>query len=141
MMRRLFVVALAALLLAIPSSSQEKKREPDPLMVAKLKESQSLLAALALGDFDKIQKSAESLHKLSEEAQFKKARQTPEYELYANSFQRSAKLISDKAKAKNLDGATLAYMDLTLTCVRCHQYTRENRIGYVPPAKGDGLGR
>src|SRR5688500_6936881 len=122
-MRQMFVVVLAGLLLAIPSSSQEKKREPDPLMVAKLQQSQDLLSALALGDFEKIQKNAESLHKLSEEAQFKQARKTREYELHANAFQRSAETIAQKAKAKNLDGATLAYLDLTLTCVRCHQYT------------------
>jgi hypothetical protein len=141
-MRRLALVVLAGMVLAIPSSSQEKKRDPDPLMVAKLQESQALLAGLALGDFDKIKKSADALNKLSTEAQFKKARQTPEYELHANAFQRSAEMIASKAKAKNLDGATLAYLDLTLTCVRCHQYTREVRIGQLPqPALGDGLGR
>lgn len=140
-MRRLLVVAVAGLLLAIPSSSQEKKRDPDPLMVAKLKESQSLLSGLALGDFAKIQKSAEALRKLSEEAQFKRALQTPEYDVHANAFQRSTDLIIQKAKAKNLDGATLAYMDLTLTCVRCHQYTREARIGAAPQSGSDGIGR
>lgn len=141
-MRRMSLVVLLGLVLAIPSSSQDKKRDPDPLMVAKLHESQALLAALALGDFDKIKKTADALYKLSSEAQFKKARQTPEYELHANAFQRSAETIANKAKAKNLDGATLAYLDLTLTCVRCHQYTREVRIGqHSKPLLSDGLGR
>jgi len=131
-------------LLAVPSSSEEKKkkREPDPLMVLKLKESQSLLEGLALNDFDKIQKSAEELLRISKEAQFRKALSTARYEYHANNFQRSAEIAIEKAKAKNIDGATLAYLEMTQTCVRCHQHTREERIGRMtPPAgRGDGIG-
>lgn len=48
-MSRFIYVALLLPLLAIPSSSQDKKkRESDPLMVAKLKEAQTLLEGLAL---------------------------------------------------------------------------------------------
>lgn len=140
-MRRMLMVCLVGVVSVVPTASQEKKRDPDPLMVAKLQQSQALLAALALGDFEKMQKNAEALHKLSEEAQFKQARKTREYELHANAFQRSAETLIQKAKAKNIDGATLAYLDLTQTCVRCHQYTRENRIGLAPRHLDGGLGR
>ena len=141
-MRRLVYVALILPLLAVPSSSQEKKkREPDPLMVAKLKEAQSLLEGLALNDPAKVQKSAEELLRISQQAQFRKALNTAKYDLYANGFQRSAETVIEKAKAKNIDGATLAYVEMTMTCVRCHQYTREEGIGLTPPPGGDGIGR
>jgi hypothetical protein len=141
-MRHLVYAALLLPLLAVPSSSQEKKkREPDPLMVAKLKEAQTLLEGLALNDSAKVQKSAEELLRISKEAQFRKALKTAKYELHANSFQRSAEAVIEKAKAKNIDGATLAYLDMTMTCVRCHQHTREEGIGFAPRIQGDGIGQ
>jgi hypothetical protein len=131
--------------LAVPSSSQDKKkkREPDPLMAQKLKESQALLEGLALNDMAKVQASAEELLRISKAAQFRKARNSGKYEFHANSFQRSAETVIEKAKAKNLDGATLAYLDMTMTCVRCHQHTREEGIGRIAPrvGPGDGIGR
>jgi hypothetical protein len=143
-MRTLIYAVVLLPFLAVPSASEEKKkkREPDPLMVLKLKESQSLLEGLALNDFDKIQKSAEELLRISKEAQFRKALSTARYEYHANSFQRSAEIAIEKAKAKNIDGVTLAYLEMTQTCVRCHQHTREERIGRLtPPAgHGDGIG-
>lgn len=141
-MRHLAYAFLGLTLLALPSSSQEKKKhEPDPLMVLKLKESQSLLEGLATNDSAKVQKSAEELLKISKQAQFRKAINTPAYEYHANSFQRAAETAIEKSKAKNIDGATLAYMDMTLTCVKCHQYTREQRIGLAPRSRDDGIGR
>lgn len=142
-MRRLFCAALLLPLSVVPSSSQEKKkREADPLMAAKLKESQTLLEGLTLNDFAKVQKGAEELLRISKEAQFRKALNTPRYDVHANNFQRAAETVIEKAKAKNIDGATLAYLDMTITCVRCHQHTREEGIGRVgPPVGGDGIGR
>jgi hypothetical protein len=141
-MRRLVYVAVLLPLLAVPSSSQDKKkRERDPLMAQKLKESQAMLEGLAMNDPVKVQKSAEELLRISKEAQFRKALNTPQYEYHANNFQRAAETAIEKAKAKNIDGATLAYLDMTMTCVRCHQHTREQGIGLAYPPGGDGIGR
>jgi hypothetical protein len=141
-MRHFLSTALVLVLLAVPSSSQEKKkREPDPLMVQKLKESQTLLEGLALNDMAKVQASAEELLRISKAAQFRRALSTAKYEYHANSFQRTAETIIEKAKAKNIDGATLAYLDLTMTCVRCHQHTRDEGIGLAPPPEARGIGR
>jgi hypothetical protein len=143
-MRRVLYASLVMVLVAVPSSSQErKKREPDPLMTAKLKESQTLLEGLTSNDLGKVQKSAEEVLKISKAAQLRNALKTPAYDVYANSFQRTAETIVEKAKAKNLDGAALAYVDLTMNCIRCHQYTREQGIGRLWPPKdtGDAIGR
>jgi hypothetical protein len=110
-------------------------------MAAKLKHSQALLEGLTLNDLAKVQKSAEELLSISKTAQMRKAVNTPAYEVHANTFQRSAETVIEKAKAKNIDGATLGYMDMTITCVRCHQYTREQGIGLARPARDDGIGR
>ncbi|WP_020476438.1 hypothetical protein [Zavarzinella formosa] len=143
-MRRFLCSVLLLPLLAVPSASQDKKkREPDPLMAAKLKESQTLLEGLTLNDFAKVRKGAEELLRISKQAQFRKALNTPGYELYANNFQRAAETVIEKAGAKNIDGATLACVDMTITCVRCHQHTREEGLGKLAPTlgAGDGTGR
>jgi hypothetical protein len=140
-MRRLLIALFAVALLVVPSSSQEKKkREPNPLMVQKLKESQALLEGLTLNDPAKVQAAAEELLRISKAAQFRKAMNTAKYEYYANTFQKAAETAIEKAKAKNIDGATLAYVDMTMTCVRCHQHTREEGIGLAPSVRGDGIG-
>jgi hypothetical protein len=46
-------------------------------------------------------------------------------------FQDLAGEAAEKAKQKNLDGATLASVRMTIHCVKCHEYTRENRITYL----------
>ena len=57
---------------------------------------------------------------------------TPRYELHSNEFRRAAEVILQKAQAKNIDGVAYGYMDLTMTCVRCHQYVREVRDARLP---------
>lgn len=39
-------------------------------------------------------------------------------------FQRTVDTLAEHAKDKNLDGATLAYIDMSMSCMKCHKYTR-----------------
>jgi cytochrome c556 len=68
---------------------------------------------------------------ISQKAEFA-AQKTREYELQTNDFRRALQTMIAKAKDKNLDGATLGYVDMTLACVRCHQHYRETKIGALP---------
>jgi len=146
-MSRYVLAILILSVLVAPSTSEDKKAEPkkkrevDPLMAAKLKESQTLLEGLATNKLETVQKSAEELLRISKAAQFRKAITTAQYEYHANAFQRAAETVIEKAKAKNLDGATLGYLDMTMTCVKCHQYTREQGIGFRLLPRDDGIGR
>jgi gamma-glutamylcysteine synthetase len=94
------------------------------LMIDKLQTSQKLLEAIAKGDFKQISQRADRLSEIANQAEWM-AFKTQKYELHSNEFRRAAETISRKAQDKNLDGVTLAYMDLTMSCVRCHQYTRD----------------
>jgi hypothetical protein len=121
-----FILSLAAGL----SHGQEKKKDESPtaaLMKKKLAASQKLLEGLAVNDFALIKQNADTLHDVSREASFK-ALKTPRYELYADEFQQTAEKLAKAAKEKNLDAAALAYVDLTLNCVKCHQHVREVRM-------------
>jgi hypothetical protein len=132
----LLMFALTGGLTTLSGHAQEPRQEPkkpndpsqelDKLMKRKLENSQKVLEGLALNNFDEISKHAQELISLSKQAEWKVLK-TPDYELSSNEFRRSAAELVKNAKDKNLDGATLAYVDLTLTCVRCHKYVRETR--------------
>jgi cytochrome c556 len=106
-------------------------------MQAKLKAAQKLLEGLAVSDFQAIAASGEELTKISKAAEFLNALKTDDYRLQMAVFQRSAEAVSKRAKEQNLDGATLAYVDMTMTCVKCHQTTRD-RPDARRPREGTG---
>ena len=108
------------------------------LMIEKLQNSQKLLEGIALGKFDKIEKHANELVRISKTAEWL-ANKKPRYEHYSSEFQQAAEEIAKKARAKNMDGVTLAYFDLTKSCVRCHQHMREVRDARLPGTRADAL--
>jgi cytochrome c556 len=108
---------------------QEKKDPPSlpneaQVMQVKLKRAQAVLEALTKEDFKTLQESADSLSRISKATEFLRAYKTEEYEFQARVFQRSADALAAKAKEKNIDGATLAYIDMTQSCVACHNHFR-----------------
>jgi hypothetical protein len=104
----------------------QKDKEAD-LMRRKLASSQKVLEGVATGNFKQIEQNAEELLIISKEAGWKIFK-TPTYEMYSNDFRRSAETLIKNAKDKNLDAAALTYVDLTLTCVKCHKHVREVRM-------------
>jgi hypothetical protein len=129
---------MAALLLTVgfPSFSgygEEQKTADEPpkkvrdLMRKKLENSQKVLEGIAVNDFKMIAKHADDLIDLSKQVEWRVLK-TPQYEIHSNQFRRSAEALIKDAKDKNMDAAALTYMELTLTCVRCHKYVREERM-------------
>jgi hypothetical protein len=132
-MRKLFAISCCfGLVLGAPwTGSAQKPSNLSKLMVEKLNSSKMLLEGIALADFNKISRSADTLIQLSKTAEWF-VYKTPRYELHSNEFRRAAEGILQKAKDKSLDGVTLAYFDLTMGCVRCHQHVREVRDARAP---------
>lgn len=132
MLKKIASFALVVCLgLALPQAEGSQKGRLGQLMADKLRNSQILLQGIALSDFPKIISSAEELVKLSQTAEWL-ANRTPRYEVHSNAFQRAAETVIQKAKAKNIDGVVLAYQDLMMSCVRCHEYLREVRDARAP---------
>jgi len=121
----LAALALVLLLPALKSHGQDDKILHD-LMQRKLQQAQKLLEGIAINDLDKVARSAEELIEISKAAEWRVVK-TPRYELHSNEFRRIAENVVTAAKEKNLDGAALGYVELTLTCVKCHKYVREVR--------------
>jgi hypothetical protein len=129
-MKRIAWAVLAVSLLLCPWAESGRTAAPEKvatLMKKKLERAQKVLAGLALSDFKLIEKNADELIEISRQAEWR-AFKTPQYEVYSNDFRRVANEMMENAKKKNLDGAALNYVDLTLTCVKCHKYVREVRM-------------
>jgi hypothetical protein len=129
MKRVLLVVAMVCSLAVawqVRSSGQQPPKVAD-LMRKKLAHSQKVLEGIALNNFDEIGRSAEELILISKAVEWKVIN-SPQYEVHSNGFRRAAETLIEKAKDKNLDGAALAYVDLTLSCVKCHKYVRDTRM-------------
>jgi len=133
-MRKIIFVLLLAILavtLVPMGASQPPNRNLARLMKEKLKSSQAIMEGLALADFAKIRRSADELIQLSKTEEWM-VYKTPRYQVQSDEFRRAVEAIYQKANNKNIDGVALAYVDMTLSCVRCHQYVRELREARAP---------
>jgi hypothetical protein len=123
------VAAVAAWCAAGPfaGAAQQPGQQPDQVAVfmrAKLGHSQNVLEGLALEDFDLIGRGAHDLS-LASQASSWQVLQTEDYARQSAEFRRSCDSLRSAAKAKNLDGAALAWMEVTMKCVQCHKYVRD----------------
>jgi len=116
----------------------KKKKEVTELMKKKLLNSQKVLEGIALGDFKLISKHAEELLAVSKDAEWRVLK-TPEYEIFSNEFRRNAETLIKTANDKNLDGGALAYVEMTLNCVKCHKYVRERRMTWLDSKQRDSF--
>jgi hypothetical protein len=103
--------------------AEEKRRT---FMRQKLEYSKAVLEGLTLEDFEAITRGARALKQLSQASEWEVPTipNVPDYMAFTNDFQRLCDELSAKAKARNIDGATLVYLRLTMNCVNCHKYVR-----------------
>jgi len=128
------LAGLGLVLVQVGSVLSLEEQEPNLrfIMQRKLDQSHSILEALITEDFETLEDSAGVLRKLTEEAGWFVI-VTPEYAERSSSFRRAVIEIEQSAKEKNLDRAALGYVDMTLQCVRCHQFLRATaRAGLSP---------
>lgn len=121
----LLIVVMVSCLLAGANRQQsvDQIESVKKFMRPKLGHAQKLLEGLTLENFELIQSEAQALSLLSREAEWN-VLQTEDYLLYSSEFRRAADAIRDAANKKNLDGAALAYVEMTMKCVNCHKYVR-----------------
>ena len=125
------LAAIVALSLATLGQSEPPNNVRD-FMRAKLANSQKVLEGLATEDFDMIAKNAQAMSLLSQATNWQ-VLQTQEYLQQSQDFRRTADALTEAARKKNLDGAALAYVELTMKCVNCHKYVRGVRMADLEP--------
>lgn len=107
-------------------AQQPVKLSRAELMKQKLQASEKILEGLALEDYEAILRQSQRISLLTLEESWN-VLQTVDYRRESEEFRRAVDALSAAAKQKNLDGAALAYMQVTLNCVRCHKYLRSSR--------------
>lgn len=138
------LIACAGLVLLLPLlATPSEAQKPDKVslfMRAKLQQSQKVIEGLAVEDFDMIAKSAQEMSLLSRAEEWQ-VLATPEYAQHSMEFRRSADALTEAAKKKNLDGAALQYVDVTLKCVSCHKYVRRVRAAQLDVPRDTAIGQ
>ena len=93
------------------------------LMRMKLDKARGMLEGLSLENPDLVAKNAREMRLLSLESGWN-AIQTKEYAEQSRDFRRACDSIIEAAEDQNISRATLGYLSLTVRCVECHNYMR-----------------
>lgn len=110
--------------------ADQKASEVAVFMHAKLDHCQKLLEGLTRENYDLIRVHAQELSLLSQAAQWQVI-QTPQYLERSVEFRRAADALKEAGRNRNLDGAALAYVDMTMKCIECHKYVRRTRMAQL----------
>lgn len=128
------VLVLAVMLgiaVSVGVGQNRKSRATKEFMREKLELAQRILEGLANEDYDLLIAKGTRLSAMSQEASWQ-VFENPEYAEHSLTFRKNVESIVRAAKNKNLDGATLAYVRMTMNCVDCHKYVRGKLVAGLP---------
>lgn len=110
-------------------SGQQPAQEPGTVkastfMRLKMEPAKGALEGIALADFDMISKHAATIRNLMLDEGWMVV-QSDDYRRQSNEFRTIVEQLQQAAQDKNVDRATLAYVQMTIRCVQCHQSLRK----------------
>jgi hypothetical protein len=107
-------------------TQQPEKTTVELLMRDKLTHSQAILNGVVTEDYDKIAKYAEMMGLISRATSWHVI-DNDDYRSHSKRFQQISSRLLDSAKKKNRGEVTLQYLQLTISCIECHQYIGTKR--------------
>ena len=128
-MRRMtapFAIALVCCTALAVRGDDSQEKTQSYWMKKKLEYSQNILSSLATEDFASISKNAALMKALDGLEKYVHPR-GKEYRMQLQTFQFANDELLRNAEEKNVDGAALAYVQLTMSCVNCHKVLRRDR--------------
>jgi hypothetical protein len=96
-------------------------------MREKLDSAQKVLEGVLVEDFELVKKGARRMSIMSQAAEWH-VFATPTYGEDSTEFRTKCRQLLKAADNQRTDAAALSYLQLTLSCVRCHQHVRQNRV-------------
>ncbi len=99
-------------------------------MYVKLVQTNQILAGLVTEDFRLIRHGADELTKMSKLEKWRVSNDVM-YRQETQDFQSQVARLQKAAADKNLDRATLAYLEVTMSCISCHKWVRAKLIADV----------
>ena len=117
-------VCLASLsaMLYTPLAAEADEEHLHAMMVRKLGHTEQVLGGMARGDFEAIGRAAKELEQIGREQWLRS--EHPGYLAQLKFYRFACEELGRLAGDKNLDGVTVAYVQLTLSCVNCHKELR-----------------
>ena len=122
----LATVCTAAIAWGMQEQEPQEIDERQAFMLRKLDDARQIVEGLAIEDFRKISVAADDLIRISHESGWNTLTSETYLQL-SSEFRSSASRLRKMADEENLDGATLAYFEVTMNCVRCHKFLREQK--------------
>jgi cytochrome c556 len=104
-----------------------KKKLRQVFMRGKLKSNQKIVEGLSTNNFKLIAEGADDVTTLLKGEHWFVI-DTKQYRVHSDEFKTAAVRLKAAAEKKNIEGATLRYFELTMSCVDCHQYYIENFV-------------
>jgi hypothetical protein len=130
-----FVAIVAGIVITVAPSRADDEVADEPAaedhdrwMAAKLVSSQNIISDLTHGDFESLEENArrmQVINLLEQWARDEAFEHRSAYEGQLNAFEFSTKELVRHANDQNIDGALQAYLDMTTSCVRCHELIRD----------------
>jgi len=129
------LACLGSARLLFPSGDAQAERDRlrskvNVFMRAKLFESQQVLEGVTTENFDLIRQGAEKMIVMSKAAEWR-AQGGDVYAVDTKQFVAAAKDLIREANRRNVDGATVSYLQLTMSCVVCHKHIREEKTSGI----------
>lgn len=128
----LLAVVLAGSLAGLTGAPPNPARPAHEFMREKLGLTQKVLEGLTAEDFALVEERARRLGAMSLQPPWQ-VLDHPDYAQHSLVFRREAEALARAAAARNLDGATLAYVRLTMSCIDCHKFVRGKRVACTAP--------
>jgi hypothetical protein len=105
-------------------AGQDEKAPESVWMKKKLEYSKDILEGITTEDFETVQRAATAMQRLSDLEGFVRRKDTKAYRAQLAVFEFANDELLRHAEKKNIDGAALAFTQLTLSCVNCHKQLR-----------------
>lgn len=116
-----YVLLLFAL--SITGAQQIPSNHTKEAMRFKLYYAQGILEGITAENFVLISTNAFKLKQLSQSADWR-VRSSREYQRLTAEYEHATESLDKAARNRNVDAATVAYFQLTVSCVICHKYLR-----------------
>lgn len=107
--------------------SGDKKDEPagslHRFMRQKMQASNLILEGLCMDDLKTVAAGTQTLMKMPSEAKWRVSNDMM-YRRYSNEFVQAVEELHKEAEENDIDGASMAWVNVTMKCMKCHKWVR-----------------
>jgi len=116
-----------------PAQVQKRpKKLLSEFMRKKLNSSNRILEGLVTDDLQMVAEACDEMLELSSADRWR-ASNDMMYLQHSEEFRNSVKNLRSKANGQSIDGTALAWVDVTMNCIQCHEWVRNVLIADVDP--------